>query len=88
MVNAIRSISEKRATRFVPGRELRRGSVPDAECCVLDDDLGGIQLKCVCRASAWKPPTPSGRKHSHRCTDPDTHKPQSVISVNRSMSVH
>lgn len=87
VVNAILSISEKRETCIVPVRELRRGSVPDAECCALDD-LCGIQRECFCRASAWKPPTPSGRKHSHRCTDPDTHKPQSVISVNKSMSVH
>lgn len=52
----------------------------DAECCVLDD-LCGNQWECFCRASARKPPTLSGRKH--RGTDPDTHKPQSVISVNR-----
>lgn len=69
MVNANLSISEKREIW------LRRGSVLDAECCVLDD-LCGIQPECFCRASAWKLPILSGRKHSHRCTGPDTHKPQ------------
>lgn len=87
MVNAILSISEKRETWFVPARELRRGSDLDTECWVLND-LCGTPHDCFCRASAWKPPTLTGRKHSHRCTDPDTLKPQCVISVNRSMSVH
>lgn len=35
--------------------ELRRGSVPDAECRVLED-LCEILHECFCRASAWKPP--------------------------------
>lgn len=83
MVNAILSISEKREIWLVPVRELRRGSAPDAECCALDD-LCGIQWECF-----WleTPSTLSGRKHSQRCTGPDTHKPQSVISVNRNVSV-
>ncbi len=87
MVNAILQISEKRGTWFVSVRQFCRESVPDAECCVLDY-LCGILREGFCCASAWKPPTLPGRKHLSRCTKPETHKPQSVISVNRSMSVH
>lgn len=75
MVNAILHINEKREIWFVPVRQLHRGSVPDAEFCVLDA-LSGIQRECFCCASARKPPTPSGRKHFNRCTELETYKPQ------------
>ena len=62
LVDATVSISGKKEILFVPVRELWRGSVPDAERCVLGY-LWGIQQERVCLASAWKP-------------SPQTHRPR------------